>query len=293
MRSVSRVLGMRTREGTELQEGANSLTKCHYGTCRSYIPKSIVDTLAKQVSVQNGAGQQESSIGLQNAISFTYGASATVLGFMGSANDKILLHSIRAETSFVNASSTNSTIVIYDIISRKDAGGANVSTPLNAWASGVDSAGGSSTDWQVIGSVPTESVSFNQFYKIVQRTRVSMGPGQMHRHEITFNPNKSIAGLYATNQPYNLSGVTLYTLVVHYGMPAHDSTTTTDVRVDVSSLDYLQKVSYDWRLLEESTTSWSKSNTLATTFAVGEQFVNEAVGQVQDAGGLHPGTLHT
>jgi len=291
--SLSTVMTNNTRKGKEFEEGGNSLSKCHFGTLQSRIPRAIIDTVARQVSVENGAGQDQSSIGLQSALSFTFAASAGVTAFLASPNDKLVLHSIKGEISMVNSSSSNSTLVLYDIICKKDAGGANASTPVNAWASGIDSAGGSSTDYQVIGSVPTESVTFNSFYKVVQSTRISLGPGQMHRHEVTYNPNRTLPGLYTTNQPYNLAGVTIYTLVVHYGMPAHDSTTTTDVRIDVSAIDYLQKVSYDWRLLEESTTTWKKTNNLATTFAVGEQFVNESVGQVQDSGGLHPGTLHT
>lgn len=289
----SSILGKRTREGREFEEGGNSLSKCHYGSKTSYVPKSILDTVAKQVSVQNGAGQSESTVGLQAAVSFNYAAAPVLLVFLGSANEKLIMHSIKAEVSWVNSSSSNSTFVIYDIIARKDTGAANASTPVNAWASGIDSAGGSATDYQVIGSVPTESTTFNQFYKVVQRTRVSMGPGQMHRHEVSYNPNKLLAGLYLTNVAYNVAGLTMYTLIVHHGMPAHDSTTKTDVRVDISAMDYVQKISYEWRQVEDATTTWSKSNTLATSFAVGEEFVNEAVGQVQNAGGLFPGTLHT
>lgn len=287
------MMSRKQREGRQMEEGGNSLSKCHYGTKTSYVPKSILDTVAKKVSVQNGAGQSESTIGLQAGVSFSAASAPVILAFMATANDKLILHSIRSEISWVNSSSSNSTFIVYDIIARKDTGAANASTPLNAWASGIDSAGGSATDWQIIGSEPTESVTFNQFYKVVQRTRVSMGPGQMHRHEITYNPNRILAGLYLTNVAYNVAGISMYTLVVHHGMPAHDSTTKTDVRVDVSAMDYVQKVSYDWREVEDATTSWFKSNTLATTFAVGEEFVNEAVGQVQNAGGLFPGTLHT
>ena len=246
----------------------------------------------KQINVTNSAGQSQSTIGAQEHVNFIWADPAKLAGFIN-VNDRMILQSVRAECSFVNSSSTNSTIIIYDIIARKDTSNASVGSPAGAWSYGVDSAGGSATDYKVIGSIPSESVAFNQFYKIVQRTRISLGPGQMHRHEVTFFPNKVLTGQHITNVAYQLAGITLSSIVTHYGMPAHDSTTTTDVTVDVSALDYVQKVSYDWRLLEDATTAWSKSNNLATTFAVGEQFVNEAVGQVQDAGGLHPGTLHT
>ena len=120
-----------------------------------------------------------------------------------------------------------------------------------------------------------------------------MAPGEMHRHEVKYAPNKAIQGEYAAYTTYGLKGLTFWTLIVHYGMPAHDSTTETDVTIDVSSLDIVTKASYDYRQLNKSSPNWTKSNTLATTFAVGEEFVNEAVGQIQNAAGLIPGQLHS
>lgn len=291
--SISALLTKQTREGHEMQDGPNSLSKCHFGTHPSYIPDSILRTLQRQVRVVNSAASFESTIGTQNAVWLNYADPTTLYGMIPSVNDKMILHTIRAEASLVNSSSTNSTLVLYDIVCRKDCNSANTGSPNGAWQVGIDDAGGSSTDYKIIGSIPTESVLFNDYYKIVQRTRISLSPGQMHRHEVTYNPNKVLSGEYLSNVTYGLAGITCGVMVVQYGMPAHDSTTATSVTVDVGALDFLNKVSYDWRELENSVTSWSKTNNLATTFAVGEQFVNEAVGQVQDAGGLHPGTLHT
>ena len=233
-------------------------------------------------------------MGKQAVVYFSYSSPTDLYGGLASVNnDKMIFHGVQAEISMVNASSTNSQIFIYDVICKKDCNSGNTGSPNGAWQVGIDDAGGNNTDYQIVGSIPTESRLFSDYYKIVQRTRVSLGPGQMHRHEVSWHPNKVLSGEYLNNCTYGLQGVTVGTMIVHYGMPAHDSTTTTAVTVDVSSLDIVVKYSQDWRLLEDSVTSWSKSNTLGTTFAVGEQFVNEAVGQVQDSGGLHPGTLHS
>lgn len=291
--SISSLLQQNTRQGRELQEGGNSLTKCHFGSHRCYIPESVLYTLQRQVKVYNTAGSFESATGTQAAVWLSFADPTSLYGMLPSVNDKMILHSIKAEIAMVNSSSTNSTLMVYDIVCRKDCNSANTGSPNGAWQVGIDDAGGSSTDYKIIGSVPTESVLFNEYYKIVQRTRVSLSPGQMHRHEVSYNPNKVLSGEYLNNVTYGIAGITIGTMVVQYGMPAHDSTTSTSVTVDVGALDYITKVSYDWRELENSVTSWTKGNNLATSFAVGEQFVNEAVGQVQDAGGLHPGTIHT
>lgn len=291
--SISRLLSQNTREGVELQEGANSLTRCNFGKHKCYLPQAVMDTLAPQISVENGAGDLTTTTGVQGVTSFAYASAPGLFGYLASVNDQLVLHSIKAELLFTNSSSSNSAITIYDIVARKDAGNANVNLPSQAWRYGVDQAGGAADDYLIVGSEPTESVAFNQFYKIVQRKRVSMAPGQLHRHEIYYQPNKLLKGQYLTQQPYNIAGITLYTMVVHHGMPVHDVTTKTNVSIDISSIDWCQKVSYQWRILEDATTSWRKTNNLATSFPNGEEFVNEAVGQVQNAAaGLVPTTLH-
>lgn len=292
--SLSQLMTKMTRKGKEFEEGGNSVTKCNYGRLKCYIPFSVLRTLSPQTEVSNGAANFQTSIGLQDAVEFDWAQPATLLAFMTpTINSKMILHTIRGELDMVNASSTNSSLVIYDIIAKKDCSTAAVSSVLNAWKNGVDNAGGSATDYKIIGSIPNEVILFNEFFKVVQRTRITLGPGQLHRHEFSYSPNKVLSGEYLNSVTYALAGVTVSTFVVHYGMPAHDSTTTTSVTVDVSSLDVVGKVSYDFRQLADNTQSWGKTNTLATSFAVGEQFVNEAVGQVQDAGGLHPGTIHS
>lgn len=291
--SISSLLTKQTRKGIEMQEGANSLTRCNYGHHKCYIPQTVLATLQKQIKVLNAATKSTSTVGTQAVYNFSALEPSTLLAMLPSVNDKMIIRGLKAEISLVNSSSTNSALTIYDCICRKDCSVSANSSAVNAWGTGVDSAGGSATDYQTIGSIPEESVTFNEFYKVVQRTRINLAPGELHRHEIYYSPEKVLSGLYLTNVPYGIAGITTHTMFVHHGMPAHDSTTTTNVTIDQSDLDIVIKFSYDWRELENSVTNWTKSNTLATSFAVGEQFVNEAVGQVQDTGGLHPGTLHS
>lgn len=292
--SLTKVLTSKTRNGIEMQEGANSLTRCNFGTGKCFIPRSVLDTTQKQVYVVNQAGNWQTTAGIQSFTEFGFLTPTIVTtNLMPTSFDKSIIHKVVGEVNMVNASSSNSTVIIYDVINTKDCASASNQTPGNAWLKGVDNEGGSATDYQVIGSEPTESILFNQFFKVSQRTRISLAPGEMHRHEVVYAPNKAIQGEYASYTTYGLKGLTFWTLIVHYGMPAHDSTTKTAVTIDISSLDIVVKTSYDYRQLNKSSPNWAKSNTLGTSFAVGEEFVNEAVGQVQNAAGLAPGTLHT
>lgn len=291
--SVSEVLRRPTRRGVEQQEGANSITKCNFGKFPCYVPKSVLRALAPQIHPTNGDQKYTTSIGLQDAVSIPWNTASTLYGYLSGVTDKMIYHSFNGELMMVNSSSTNSCLTFYDIICKKDCPTSAVSDPLNAWLNGVDQAGGTATDYKVIGSIPSESLLFNEYYKIVQTTPISLAPGEFHRHVVKFEPNKIVSAMYLNNVQYGIGGLSCHTLIVHHGMPAHDSTTTTSVTIDVSDLDVVTKNSHNWRLLESATTVWSKTNNLPTSFAVGEQFVNEAVGQVQDAGGLHPGTLHT
>lgn len=293
--STTTVMSRPTKKGFVSQEGNNSLTRVNYGTGMCVIPKSVLLNLSPEMYVSNFGYNAQTTTGLQGYTEVAYmepGTLTTLSGFQ--IYKDLFIESLKAEVNMVNASESSNSLVIYDVIARGDLSSAGKnSSPGAAWSYGVDSEGGSATDYKIIGSVPTDSVMFNKFFKIVQRTRVNLPPGGMHRHEVTYRPNRKVQGFWPDAAPYGLGGLTCYTLIVHYGQPAHDSTTTTSVTMDISSLDIVTKTNILYKFLENSTINWQKNNTLATTFAVGEQFIDEAVGQTVDAAGLHPGTLHT
>lgn len=191
--SISQLLTQKTREGVQFEESANSLSKCHYGRHKCYVPETVLKTLAKQLKVYNTSNNSVSTVGKQAVVYFSYSSPSDLYGGLASVNDKMIFHGVEAEISMVNASSTNSQIFIYDVICRKDCNSGNTGSPNGAWQVGIDDAGGNNTDYQIVGSIPTESRLFTDYYKIVQRTRVSLGPGQMHRHEVTYHPNKVLS----------------------------------------------------------------------------------------------------
>ena len=131
--SLTGVMTARTREGTQFEEGANSLSKCNYGRLPSYVPQTVLRTLAKQLKVYNTSNNSVSTVGKQAVVYFSYSSPSDLYGGLASVNDKMIFHGVEAEISMVNASSTNSQIMIYDVICRKDCNSGNTGSPNGAF----------------------------------------------------------------------------------------------------------------------------------------------------------------
>lgn len=291
------------KTGLVRQEGSStSMSRCLFGKN----PKSQYGYTAKlsapQYYVQNLAGANvQSGVGLQEAfivqwLTYAQGLHNIYLTSPDapSLTSRFLLERVHGETLFANAASFGCSMTIYDVMNRRDTPVAGFD-PSSCYNNGIANEGGGAGAYRTAGTTPFESEQFNQFFKVIQKTRVDIPSGGTHRHTIDFEPNKIlhaevIASLSANNNG-SLADLGIYSLVVFHGQPAHDSTTITSVTLSQASLDVVSKMEYKYRFLSEAATDWSRTNNLAASFAVGAQFVNDLVGQVQDATGLHPGTL--
>jgi len=289
------------KTGLVKQEGSSvSRTLCNYGQMPNY-SKKIDNLSAPQHYVMNVAGgNTQSTAGIQNAFQvpwlnvYQLGACAAVVN--ASEATRFLLEHMHGTLMLSSASVFSTTVTLYDVIARRDLPTSAIGDPVNAWSTGLTEEGAGS--YQTIGSTPFESELFNQFYKVVQTTEVDIPSGGVHRHVVDFRPyavihqdvvNQQYGG--ALNAGGGIRGITCFTLVKYHGSPAHDSTTNTAVTISPASLDAVQSFDIQFRGLLQANVSWQRKNNLATSFAVGAQIVNDLVGQVQDAGGLHPGTL--
>lgn len=282
------------RNGLQSRDGGNSISKCNYGARKCYIPRSVLNAVATQHRLSNSSISATSTAGVQAYYEIAW-LSAPIVGAIAAAlTDRIFFQRVAGEIQLVNASATNSSLIIYDIIARRDISTVSKNqSPAIAWSYGIDQSGGANTDYTVVGSTPWESPMFNTFYKVVQKTPISLSPGELHRHFTTFSPNKVVSDTLGDSVAYGIRDLSCWTLIVHHGMPAHDSTTTTSVTIDPSALDVVHSMTVDTKLLQKTDTVWTKSNNLSTTFAVGEQFINEAQGLAQTITGLDATKLHT
>jgi hypothetical protein len=261
---------------------------------------------APQFFVRNDAGvNNQSATGAQQAFQyghFTYGDLQAIRGESPDSPinaSRVLLEYVEGEILFANAAVFTTSCTIYDVIARRDLPTVNCGDPNTAWFAGLQDEGAGGTGFTTVGAEPFQSELFNQYFKVHGKTKVDIPSGGTHRHVIRWRPNKVLHNEVMTNSVYSAGGsnaggvadITVFTLIIFHGQPAHDSTTITSVTVSPASLDVIHKTSMKYRYLQESSTDWTRSNGLGTTFAVGAQVVNDLVGQVQDAAGLHPGTL--
>lgn len=282
------------RPGYQMRSGGNSISNCNFGTRKCFVPRSVLNAHAPQHRLSNSAISADATAGVQSYYEIPWLSGPIALAISSAVTDRVFFEKIAGEVQLVNASATNSSLIIYDIIARRDINTANKNnSPAGAWAYGIDNEGGSSSDYTVIGSTPLESEMFRNFYRIVQRTPISLAPGELHRHITSFTPNKLLSSTVSDCCTYGIGDLSCWTLIVHHGMPAHDSTTTTSVTIDPSTLDVVHFMTVDTRLLQKTDTVWTKSNNLSTSFAVGEEFVNKAQGLVQTVAGLDATQLHS
>lgn len=267
---------------------------------------SITRLSAPQFFVRNDAGvNNQSSVGAQQAFvygHFSYGDLLAIRNQSPSTPQepsRVLLEYIEGETIFANASVFTTNCTIYDVIARRDLPNGNCADPISAWVSGITAESGGGANFATVGAEPFQSETFNQYYKVCGKTKIDLPSGGTHRHVIRWRPNKILHNEVFTNSVYSGGGsnaggvmdITVFSCVIFHGQPAHDSVTIGNVTISAASLDVCHKTSMRYRYLQEASTDWTRSNNLATTFTIGPQVINDLVGQVQDAAGLHPGTL--
>ena len=241
----------------------------------------------RQVPLQSIAAQ-----GFQKAVAFQWNgvqdllymnskvpnnisSSALVTNF---GTQRYELSKMTGELLFTNSSLASSYVEIYDIVSRRDspaftggAGSLNLADPVNCWNQGVsDITAGipTSNTWTVIKSLPFDSQLFNDYFKVVRRHHVGMPQGATHRHTVDLGVDKvfdaellqSITGasaLYpdqAQNTLRNMRGVTMWTMVVHYGQPASAATDAGAVVTTAKiALDFVQSLRYKYTYIQDTT----------------------------------------
>lgn len=299
-RAGSETVTARARKGLVRQEGSSvSASTCNFGK-RDRFSNKLQKASAPQYLSTNDAGQNyQSSVGKQFIFQYPW-LSYTDLHAMyvtapgtPTVTSRFIVEKLYSEMLIANAASYNTNITIYDIMCRRDTPVSGFD-PVTCMVNGISDEG-QANGYQDIGATPFQSEQLNQFFKVVQTTRVDLPSGGTHRHTVAFEPNRlvhaEVIASLSANANGSLKDLGCFTLIVFHGQPAHDQTTTTSVTISAASLDVCVKRSYSYRFIDQSSANYHHSENLATSFAVGAQFVNDLVGQVQDAAGLHPGTL--
>jgi hypothetical protein len=284
--------------GTVVEPQGNSKGYTKLPTGKSYIAKSVLDALANNHYALNGAAQMTTTVGVQTGKVYTLGSTGDLNTLatkvqVGTASTamQMFLQSMTTELQIRSACTFTSNLTIYDIIPRRDCYTAVIGDPLTAWSTGIvdELAAGLYTD---IGNTPIQSDLFNQFFEIVNTHKVEILPGGTYTHKVYSEPNVKLHSEVVGRVTSALRKVSVFTLLVLSGGPAHDSTTKTQVSSSAASLDIIQKSTYNVKYLLDNTTSYFRANNLVSSFTVGAEVVNEELGELQNAAGI-TGTIGT
>jgi hypothetical protein len=241
---------------------------------KSSLPKHIEDVLPPQCVVANAASQGRSTVGKQSVVApMQLFGPALCTTYTGDKISRVLYQKASGDVTLNNIYLSNCYVIIYDIIARRDSSSNAISTPLASWVQGdVDE---SVTGYELfLGSTPWQSEAFNQFWQVKQVTNVVLGAGATHVHKVRLTENKIISAARAQYNNGMLEGCTYWTMVEFHGSPANDVTTQTQVSVGVGGLNIIVDQEQHLKQLSKNTPTVSASNTLLTSFTVGEQVVN-------------------
>lgn len=177
-----------------------------------------------------------------------------------------------------NQDNGNVEIVLYDCVCKND----TASDPLFSWYTGLNQEANVTTysgTTLPVGSIPQLSQYFNAHWKVKQKTRIVLGQGQSHVHQISLKPNRLFKGDYLQDSDAYLAGLTYCTLVVANGLPANDTTTLTQVSTGSVNVDvvYTKQMKYTYMVNNQS--QWAQyANRLPTSFTNNESIMNVGTG---------------
>lgn len=125
-----------------------------------------------------------------------------------------------------NASNATAFIEIYDVRPKKDLArmDAGYPTPAATVFAGFDAISGAFGNYNQVGADPFMSQQFVESYSVYKTTKVMLGPGEWHTHEVHWSPNMLVKGAQVYDQggyraPEYLERLTYFPLIRFHGQP--------------------------------------------------------------------------
>jgi len=213
--------------------------------------------------------QSSGSTGLSNATANPYKTT------------QFVVKQATGSVKLTNQDSGNVEIILYDCVTKLDGN----QDPLGCWYSGLNDEASASTfagGTLPVGSIPQASQMFNTHYKVKQKTRILLGQGQSHVHQVNLKPNRLVRGeeLYDANA--YLRGLTYFCMVVASGLPANDSVTNTQVSTGAVNVDIVYTKQMQYTYNTPAVLQYIQyANNLPTSFTVSEQVMDIGSGSKQ------------
>lgn len=172
---------------------------------------------------------------------------ANLVDSSSSKTQSVLLRSIEQEYMISNASSANVFVKLYEITARNDIkiDGTSPTLAHNLWgAVGAFDQGiydiNSGMDAMTLGVTPFQSKMFTQNFRVDKIYHVELGAGRTHKHISRFSPNR-IVHESRSSRTNALEAVTRFVMILAYGSPINDTTTTTSVSTSLVNLNIVRK----------------------------------------------------
>jgi hypothetical protein len=199
----------------------------------------------------------------------------------GIATEKFIINKLKGKVMFTNQDDSNSELVLYDIVCRRDNASASgvfaPNTAMDAGIAGTSSTSTTTKDSTNYGATPFMSPEFCQHFKILKVSRVMLATGASHEHTVSFGVNRIMNGEYYLDYS-QYRNMTFYTLAITKGMPYNDSATNTQVSTGVTQVDYVAFTDIQYQNLSANATSYQYTNNNPTAFTIGEQVMDRMTG---------------
>lgn len=279
---------MRTMTRTKLHQRARALPNRSGSESVLNIynrPKGLIAKVGNKLQssqyLRNENAVMNSSAGAQLVNSFTEMFSVNdlkklltdaenenVTTAVANATTKIFVKSCYCELQIQNSTNAVCRVQIWNTLPKRDIYRDSASQPLSpqeAQAIGVkmQTPSGTGTEYLIVGSRPTDSKLFNDYFKVKKVTYIDLAPGQVHYHRMHYKIDR-----FASQEMLNMQNITamrgwnLASMIIAYGEPMVDNTgvaTTTSA----TQLHVIATKTYHYSYVKSNSTYSSNSNNLS------------------------------
>lgn len=238
-------------------------------------PKSkSAKLVAQQTYIGTAVGAiLTTAIGLQNFVNVVpihnINDINAMMGLAGVTKEqKMLFNSFRTECEFANPLNINQRIKIWDLEVKRDFTSAAVVDPLTflRLCQGDITGGTATSDTEIIGFDPNDSMGFLEYFKIVNCTEVLLSPGQVHYHRVTGGPNKMLDSEINKYSTSGIKGFTRWVLLQLIPQIANDSVVTTQVSTCAGRMNFRGTTVYKYSVLSTATRRFDYGAALPGSF---------------------------
>lgn len=206
------------------------------------------------------------------AIAASGGPSASTATFP----NQVFIKSFRSRTIITNAENVAAEVSVWLL---RPIGIHSIS-PSVAARDGIDDVGGTSTNYLDYDQSPLQSVEFKKAWRVLERKRVFIMPGETVKYDAHILVNKAFS-IYDDSIPGNQVYDSRYTYQIWVtfqgGAVTNDATTKTTVSTSSACLNWINRYEIEAHAMDtiNKYVITPPINVLASTFAGGENVMNE------------------